>query len=532
MATKINKELSYNLKELWNGYKAFLTENGLDQSADTFKAFLSEIKLSTVHADEIYDYITGKTQKITINFKNRKRHPKRDFAIKKIGVPTLVTSAGVGITVGAVATSGLVGGATVMGIIPVSATPGLTFLATSTVGAVAGLIATPAIILTKNALVKQYYKSVYKTAYQNIEELNNGTKLQDLKITDLMKKIDKTSHTILSMNQGNTFSKILKFVPKHILNTINRNRIHHLEKCTQSMLKIYMEKSEDLTVAKIEGDQTAIKELSNYKSNIEKLMNSVNTFVKKNSAEAKLNAILTCKENGKHEHAPTIENVDIFAKLKIKVDGQIDNKAQTAIKTKIKNVKAVNTTAREIVNDEKGIFDRLLSTEKLIARTVISDDTVSVQTHDGETVEFKVEEIDTSKTINSIDKTNKGVVVTYTDDSTSTIVKPRKADKKEIISNETIFKLLNDEEYKKALIKKNLAYTDKTDGTKHNYSSEETIETLSNMLESWLGTTEKNKFEQQSLSPEQLKLYKYLVKRTADSINKSYEQPAEISVSD
>ena len=319
-------------------------------SVENFTEFLQSEGLPTVHAEEIFEYLNDHSKALKMNknsFKIRKRHPKRDAIIKKGLIPASVVGAGIGSTIGLIASSGLVGGSTILGFIPVSGTPGLTALATTMTGGMIGLVATPIIIKTKNELVKAYYKARYKSAKTNLKDYENGTTLENLHITDLMEKVENTKHKILKLSTGNWFTKMFKFVPKHVLNTINRNRIHHIEKYTKDLMSIY---ANTLNV-----DEEDIR-----LNNIYNLLNQVEDFVAKDVAESKLHAMLTCKETRKHSHKATIENIDIFANLKIYLDtvGLATNKSEKHSQEKqakktIKNLKQKTTTATQILNGER-----------------------------------------------------------------------------------------------------------------------------------------------------------------------------------
>ena len=156
MATKVNKEYISDLSALYN----YFLDSDYVSDLEGFKFFLKDNGFSTLHAEEIYSYLRNPEEnnlvmdKQTLKF--RKTNPKRDYFIKKILIPTAITTAGIGAAVGAILSSGLIGGSTIMGIIPVSGTPGLTMTATSIVGALAGLASTPIVLKAKRAITKAH----------------------------------------------------------------------------------------------------------------------------------------------------------------------------------------------------------------------------------------------------------------------------------------------------------------------------------------------------------------------------------------
>ena len=325
-----------------------------DCSLENFKDYLKSKDLSTVHAEEIYNYfyneIDLKMEKNSIKIRKgeKKFQPIRDQAIKKGLIPTAITSAAIGGVVSSVATSGLSAGSKILNLIPVMSSQALTTAVTATIGVGAGLVLTPVVFYAKNKLTKAHYNLWYKNAKENLSEYENGTELEDLPITKLMLKIQNTKHKILKLNSGNWFTKALKFVPKHILNAVNRNRIHHVEAYTQDLFKMFMNK------------QRTEEEISK----IYDLIKTVENFVDLDSFESKLNAMLTCKENGKHTHKSTIENIDIYANLKIALTA-IAKQNEASIKTSKKNLTHKKTVASNILNNGAG-FTSLLSV--MIAR--------------------------------------------------------------------------------------------------------------------------------------------------------------------
>ncbi|MBR4998898.1 MAG: hypothetical protein IKY10_03365, partial [Clostridia bacterium] len=231
-----------------------------------------------------------------------KMHPKRNYVIKKVVIPAAITCTGVGATIGAIAGSGLVGGSVVMGVIPVSGTPGLTAMASGITGAAVGLASTPIVIKGKNLITRTYYKLRAKSAAKNLNDYEDGTDIENLSISKLVEKIQNTQHKILE-SRG----------PKHlILKTINRNRIHQVEAYTKQMFALYKEIESDPTLTK------SIKEES-LKPMFE-LLSNIDEFIANDIAESKTHAMLTCKEKKKHHHKYLIENVDIYANLKIYID--------------------------------------------------------------------------------------------------------------------------------------------------------------------------------------------------------------------
>ena len=355
MARRISKNATYDINALSEAFNLQYDET--ERSLDNFRYFLAENKLSTVHAEEIYKLYNGESDSLSLkknSFKIRKTHPKRDTFVKKVVIPTAVTSVAIGAAIGLIMASGLVGGSTVLGLIPVSGTPGLTAAATSIVGAATGLALTPSIIAIKGAITKAHYKTWYKSAKRNLKDYQSGVDIEALPIATLMERIENANHKILKTKTGAWYP--FRSIRRHILNKINRNRIHHLEAYTKDLVRMF----HTIERNNFQGKEEAIKP-------VYELLKQVDEFVSKNVRESKLHNLLTCKDSGNHTHKSTIENIDIFANLKTYVDAMSkaelkDVKATKAqVKKNVKNIANKKLKANELINEE-----RLIA--KLVAR--------------------------------------------------------------------------------------------------------------------------------------------------------------------
>ncbi len=323
----------------------------------TFETFLKNNGLSTSHAEEIYNYLYN-NQSLQMNknsFKIRKRHKWRDRIIKKGAIPASITCAGIGAAVAPLATQSLIAGSTAYGFLPVFGSMEMITFAAASMGAVAGLIATPVIIKAKNELTKLHYNLKYKSSKRNLKDYQTGTSVENLHITNLINKIENSKHKILELGQGNWFTKTFKFIPKHVLNTINRNRIHHVEKYTKDLMAIYSNSKD-----------------SKLKEQTYSLLQQVDNFVAKDVEESKLHAMLTCKEGKKkHSHKSTIENIDIFANLKIYLDTVDKSHKKKDVKTEekqakktINNIRQKTAVANQILNGER-LIPQMIQREKI-----------------------------------------------------------------------------------------------------------------------------------------------------------------------
>ncbi len=166
--------------------------------------------------------------------KIKKTHKKTNWVLKKIVAPTLITAAT------------LAAAMAIIAFMPLSATalPGLITdsLATTVgsfalLGGVVGIVATPTIILTKNALTKAYYNRRYGKKAKNIKlasdlDISNikdkevvNEKLQSLPIMKLWNKIKSTEENIRETEKKHPIvHKLLNYFKVKT----NRNRIHAL----------------------------------------------------------------------------------------------------------------------------------------------------------------------------------------------------------------------------------------------------------------------------------------------------------------
>ncbi len=307
-------------------------EQKTEINVDNLKTFLEEQGFSSEDAEKLFRYSSDSNFSMSKKeYKQRKENNKRDQVIKKGLIPTAVTCGGIGAVVLAIKNSGLNAITSFGEIFPVMGSEIATIGANATLGAVAGLIATPVVFWAKSKLTKLHYKLWYKNAKTNLKDYEAGTAIEDLHITKLMEKIEKTTHTVLAFNQGNWFTRKFKFIPKHILNAINRNRVHHLEAYTQDLCKIY---------------QTKDKKNQNT-NNVEQLLNSVKEFIDKTTFEIQLNTMLY-RQDKSHKRNPLFELIDIYETLLLKTNAV--SEGQNFKKLPRKTLDSKKAVGSEILN--------------------------------------------------------------------------------------------------------------------------------------------------------------------------------------
>jgi len=474
----LNKEFELKIIEKESSLKEKTAEfnkvSGEPQpSLETFTIFLESNGLSTVHAEEIFKYRHNpeRFEKIAYaDFKMRKMHPKRDYIIKKVVVPAAITSTAIGATIGAIAGSGLVGGSTVLGFIPVSGTPGLTATATTLTGATIGLASTPIVIKGKNLITRTYYKLKAQNAVKNLNAYENGTNIENLNISKLVAQIQKTQHSILE-SKG----------PKNlVLKVINRNRIHQVEAYTKELFEQYNIIDSDKSIDK------AIK--AKKLKPMYELLSNIDEFIANDIAESKTHAMLTCKENNKnHHHKYMIENVDIYANLKIYIDklarinAEQDNRQEQLklAKKTTKNLAQKKEEAYKIVYGNKLITSKLdfdkkygeffpveqgipLLQEpkkrssnfasapecKVVASTLSEDGSIlTLELENGKSIKLPANEVQTNKKIATAKEGKNKFSFTYKDGTKQEIIKKAKVLPEVETARSVLTSLLHNNEY-------------------------------------------------------------------------------------
>lgn len=351
MATN-NKDYLYDRTALISEYEDYLRGNSLTPSVESFTSFLKASKLPTTHAAEIFKYITEENVNLQVgDLQIRKSHPVWDYIRKKILYPAGITGSLIGVTTGAIASSGLISGSNFMGFLPVFSNPALTFGATAAIGAGIGAAGTVAFIAGKDFAVRQYYKIRYKDAAANLQQLADGLDLKNVSMIQLMEKIEATSQEIFTLG---------KFSPRRaILNKINRNRIHQLEDIIVGLYPMWHKLDGLIARAKKADDKTALENFLKQKELLETLLLQADKFVSKNLGEAKLNALLTCKQKGKHSHS-TVENVDIYATIANKLDAVRKHTSEKDLKKMPNKTTLKKQTAEHLINGTRRLIPELI----------------------------------------------------------------------------------------------------------------------------------------------------------------------------
>lgn len=237
--SQYNNGLRYNvstnkekLSELFN----FVYDNDsiIEDSLDHSKAgvlqdivataLIERVTLNVKNAENIVEkYTLGDN-----NPKLKKMKRKSAWVTKKIGIPTLITTALTTVAGGVIGGIASLAGSSIFWsgniLVAISSLAGI--------GLVSGLVLTPTIIIAKNALTRAHYRLWYGRSKKNFKMIQNANvteaskvaeQLKDLPIVKLMNKIKNTEETLIEYAKSkNPFKKMRAY----FMRKTNRNRMH------------------------------------------------------------------------------------------------------------------------------------------------------------------------------------------------------------------------------------------------------------------------------------------------------------------
>ena len=237
--SQYNNGLRYNvstdkvkLSELFN----FVYDNDsiIEDSLDHSKAgvlqdivataLIERVTLNVKNAEKIVEkYTLGDN-----NPKLKKMKRKSAWVAKKIGIPTLITTALTTVAGGVIGGIASLAGSSIFWsgniLVAISSLAGISL--------VSGLVLTPTIIIAKNALTRAHYRLWYGRSKKNFKMIQNANvteaskvaeQLKDLPIVKLMNKIKNTEETLIEYAKSkNPFKKMRAY----FMRKTNRNRIH------------------------------------------------------------------------------------------------------------------------------------------------------------------------------------------------------------------------------------------------------------------------------------------------------------------
>ncbi len=315
------------------GYEKYgiMNEN---QAKKLFDAYLKKTKQTEVTSTYRRNSDQPSTSLVRAKFDQkilrRKRHLRRDWAIKKLFVPSTAALTGTVITFLAITAANIVAGTGVL--IPVTANATMNFLSTLSLGAAGGIILTPTIILAKNAITKAYYKSKYGNVEKILKKYEKAQAKQlkkdlakantpeekaairanypmsnkynylraelERKLSPLQAKVLESTKKVNALKEGKKWTAPFRALARTAINISNRNRIHHIMKCEADLQK------EIGTMMKTDNNMLVRKTCATI---LNKSRESINNFMKEDIA-ASLKYI---DSHPRKTHL--IENADIYA---------------------------------------------------------------------------------------------------------------------------------------------------------------------------------------------------------------------------
>ncbi|MBQ3047452.1 MAG: hypothetical protein IJD48_00355 [Clostridia bacterium] len=417
--TNLNK---FSKDQIAKEYFKYLLENSVADSLEHFTAFLQSKELSTNHAKDVYNFIVNNNNLPEISeFKLRKDNRKTNAFIKKFLIPVAISGAVAAIVMASLA-SIIAGGATSFLGMAITSDVIANTINFAGAGFAYGVAGSAGFIVGKNALTKFYYNKRYG-ATKSLKQLNEGIKLENTNLADLVETISKTNEKIYSLREGKKITKPFRFIGRHFLNIINRNRIHSVEATTKELLTKFYAKLADKEPTDTEKFNDAEMK------KIVELLTYINNFAASDITASKLYTLLNCNEEKKHSHK--IEALDIWSKLEIFIENadatqNVSKKTHETAKSNSKNLKTVYDKANTLLNENANLLQACIArynalnpnSETVIANPVVVEDPIT-------TVDPVVEDPVVIDTTISDDNNDTDVVTPIVDDiSDDTVVTP------------------------------------------------------------------------------------------------------------
>lgn len=438
MAKKDPNFNRYELSILNKAFTKYANDNNLEANLDNFKDYLKQNKASTKKAEQIFNLMNGKTKsKIKFGeneFKIRKTHKIRDFSLKKVIIPGLI-SAGVVTGLAFFALSVLTTHGQSFLWFNASTTPGVMFSNALIPGLGFGLLTSSAIITSKGYMTRRHYNKKYKSGKETLLNYDDS-KINQLELSNLISQIEAGTHKVLE-------SKGLK---KHLTNAINRNGIHHVQKVNKYFNKQYKLIKKDILISKneienIKKDEKLSSDIrdESVKAKTEELKNKifslkkvydilkmVDTYITNDIEEQRNNSLFTGKKK------PMFENLDIYGSILISNKNIMNKGNSKKIKNSIKNRKKA---ALEIINGASTIpnvadfeknFLKYCNKGNVVSNSNYNskDNTITYELENGEQATYSVTDVGT-KEVSNIKSTAKADTIYYTDGSTKEFKKPQ-----------------------------------------------------------------------------------------------------------
>lgn len=342
--SQYNNGLRYNvstdkekLSELFN----FVYDNDsiIEDSLDHSKAgvlqdivataLINRVTLNVKNAENIVEKFTLGDN----NPKLKKMKRKSAWVAKKIGIPTLITTALTTVAGGVIGGIASLAGSSIFWsgniLVAISSLAGI--------GLVSGLVLTPTIIIAKNALTRAHYRFWYGRSKKNFKMIQNANaieaskvaeQLKDLPIVKLMNKIKNTEETLIEYAKSkNPFKKMRAY----FMRKTNRNRMHAAFGFVNRLQQ--------------ETDRTKTKEAFDK-------YNTVLEYISQEFSNNMTDNLRLSFEKSTGRRHKVLQNYDIVAKRELSKD---DSKRKKAVKSQA--TKITRRVASNVLGGKKLVVD-------------------------------------------------------------------------------------------------------------------------------------------------------------------------------
>lgn len=340
---KIN---TFEFHTVKSAYKEYLSDIKGINSLQNFEEFLKLKNLSTKYADKLFPLILNDNKNILDHvkieeqdFKTRKKWRVRDWLIKKGATLAGFVGGSIAGICSALVASQMPAGSMFMGIIPVTGNIAITAISAAVPMSLIGAGATVGFFKAKKAITLARYNKKYLSAEQSLKRLNQIENADEYKLPlhTLIEKISKSEEKVIKLRNGKWYTAPFRFVARHAINSVNRNRIHHVEQVTKDLLEML---DGALAWKKWEQDPAKYALATKKIENIKNILFMINNSISLDVAKSKTHKLLTDQD--------MIEDIDIYSNLStyIKTVTTLNPTNKAERKNKKQEIKEANKTTK------------------------------------------------------------------------------------------------------------------------------------------------------------------------------------------
>lgn len=340
---KIN---TFEFHTVKSAYKEYLSDIKGINSLQNFEEFLKLKNLSTKYADKLFPLILNDNKNILDHvkieeqdFKTRKKWRVRDWLIKKGATLAGFVGGSIAGICSALVASQMPAGSMFMGIIPVTGNIAITAISAAVPMSLIGAGATVGFFKAKKAITLARYNKKYLSAEQSLKRLNQIENADEYKLPlhTLIEKISKSEEKVIKLRNGKWYTAPFRFIARHAINSVNRNRIHHVEQVTKDLLEML---DGALAWKKWEQDPEKYALATKKIENIINILFMINNSISYDVTKSKTHKLLTDQD--------MIEDIDIYSNLStyIKTVTTLNPTNKAERKNKKQEIKEANKTTK------------------------------------------------------------------------------------------------------------------------------------------------------------------------------------------